>query len=35
MSQTVKSVGENRIRETFGRYFEDFTEGDIYPTFPK
>lgn len=30
MNQTVKSVGKNRIRETFGRYFEDFTEGDIY-----
>ncbi|SMY08161.1 MaoC family dehydratase [Flavimaricola marinus] len=30
MSQNEKSVGENRIRETFGRYFEDFTVGDIY-----
>lgn len=23
-------VGANRYRERFGRYFEDFTEGDIY-----
>lgn len=30
MSQNTKSVGENRYRETFGRYFEDFTIGDIY-----
>ncbi len=30
MTQTSKDVGERRIRETFGRYFEDFQEGDIY-----
>ncbi len=30
MSQVTKSVGENRFRETFGRYFEDFNVGDIY-----
>lgn len=30
MNQVVTKVGENRIRESFGRYFEDFNEGDIY-----
>ena len=30
MSQNTKSVGENRIRERFGRYFEEFEVGDIY-----
>lgn len=30
MSQTVHPVGENRIRERFGRYFEDFNVGEIY-----
>ena len=25
-----KQVGPNRYRETFGRYFEDFREGDVY-----
>jgi len=30
MSQDTKSVGENRIRETFGRDFEDFNVGDVY-----
>ncbi|RYF84142.1 MAG: MaoC family dehydratase [Comamonadaceae bacterium] len=30
MVQTVKQVGENRYRETFGRYYEDFNVGDIY-----
>lgn len=30
MVQNVKKVGENRYRETFGRYFEQFNEGDIY-----
>lgn len=30
MVQTFKQVGENRYRETFGRYFEDFKVGDIY-----
>lgn len=30
MVGTVKQVGENRFRETFGRYFEDFEAGHIY-----
>lgn len=30
MVQSWKEVGPNRYRETFGRYFEDFKEGDIY-----
>jgi itaconyl-CoA hydratase len=30
MVQTVKKVGENRYRESFGRYYEDFVVGDIY-----
>ena len=30
MVQNLKQVGENRYRETFGRYFEDFHVGDIY-----
>jgi itaconyl-CoA hydratase len=30
MVVTIKEVGANRYRESFGRYFEDFTEGDIY-----
>lgn len=30
MTQTSKTVDENRVRETFGRYFEDFTVGAIY-----
>ena len=30
MVKGVKEVGPNRYRETFGRYFEDFHEGDIY-----
>ncbi len=30
MVQNVKQVGEQRYRETFGRYFEEFTVGDIY-----
>jgi len=30
MVQYHKKVGLNRYRETFGRYFEDFKEGDIY-----
>lgn len=30
MVKNVKEVGPNRYRETFGRYFEDFKEGDIY-----
>lgn len=30
MVKSVKQVGERRFRETFGRYYEDFTVGDIY-----
>jgi len=30
MAGTVKEVGPNRYRESFGRFFEDFTPGDIY-----
>lgn len=30
MTRTTKEVGPNRYRETFGRYFEDFTVGDTY-----
>jgi len=30
MSQGWKQVGENRYRETFGRFLEDFHIGDIY-----
>ena len=30
MNQVAKPVGGNRIRETFGRYYEDFAQGDIY-----
>ena len=30
MARTTKEVGPNRYRETFGRYFEDFTVGDTY-----
>lgn len=28
--QSHKQVGENRYRESFGRYYEDFKVGDIY-----
>ena len=30
MTQNWKQVGPNRYRETYGRYYEDFTVGDIY-----
>jgi acyl dehydratase len=30
MVHGFKQVGPQRFRETFGRYFEDFTVGDIY-----
>ena len=30
MSYSAKKVGENRYRESLGRYFEDFQVGDIY-----
>ncbi|WP_372070016.1 MaoC family dehydratase (plasmid) [Tistrella mobilis] len=35
MVQTHVAVGENRYRESFGRYFEDFSVGDIYEHRPK
>ena len=30
MAGEMKQVGENRYRETFGRYYEDFQVGDTY-----
>ena len=30
MVQTAKKVGEQRYRESFGRYYEDFVIGDTY-----
>ncbi len=30
MVVTIKEVGPNRYRESFGRYYEDFVAGDIY-----
>lgn len=30
MVAVAKEVGKGRFRESFGRYFEEFTEGDIY-----
>ncbi len=30
MNQVSKPSGENRIRETFGRFYEDFNVSDIY-----
>ncbi|MFN8732538.1 MAG: MaoC family dehydratase, partial [Hyphomonadaceae bacterium] len=30
MVRNVKEVGPQRYRETFGRYFEEFTVGDVY-----
>jgi len=30
MKDAVKKIGENRYRESFGRYYEDFAPGDIY-----
>lgn len=30
MVQIVKKIAENRYRESFGRYYEDFLVGDIY-----
>jgi acyl dehydratase len=30
MVQNVKTVGPNRYRETFGRFYEDFKVGDVY-----
>ena len=30
MTKTMKQVGPQRYRETFGRYFDDFQVGDVY-----
>jgi itaconyl-CoA hydratase len=30
MVHNVKKIGEQRYRETFGRYYEDFVVGDVY-----
>src|SRR3990172_7387052 len=30
MVAVAKKIGENRYRESYGRYFEDFKVGDIY-----
>jgi hypothetical protein len=30
MVQTLKKIGEQRYRESFGRHFEDFEIGDVY-----
>ena len=30
MTQTFQQTGANRYRESFGRYFEDFSVGDVY-----
>lgn len=30
MAKYAEKVGNNRYRERFGRYFEDFEQGDIY-----
>jgi len=30
MVKSIKEVGPNRFRETFGRYYEDFEVGHIY-----
>lgn len=30
MVQVVKKISENRYRESFGRYYEDFKIGDVY-----
>ncbi len=34
MSGEMKQVGEQRWRETFGRYYEDFGVGDVYDIGP-
>ena len=28
--QGMKQIGPQRYRETYGRYYEDFTVGDVY-----
>jgi itaconyl-CoA hydratase len=30
MVATAKQVSGNRLRESYGRYYEDFTVGDVY-----
>jgi itaconyl-CoA hydratase len=30
MARTAEPVGRQRYRESFGRYYEDFTVGDVY-----
>ncbi len=30
MVKTIKEVGPQRYRETFGRYYDDFVVGDVY-----
>lgn len=30
MVKVVKKIGENRYRETYGRYYEEFRVGDVY-----
>lgn len=35
MAGTSEKVGENRYRERFGRYYEDFEVGDIYEHRPR
>ena len=35
MVMTIKALGNNRFRETFGRHFEDFNVGDIYEHRPR
>lgn len=35
MVRSVRQVGENRYREEYGRYYDDFTVGDIYEHRPK
>lgn len=30
MSQEAQQIGPQRYRESFGRYYEDFTPGDVY-----
>src|SRR3984957_17160265 len=30
MVAVAKDVGAHRYRESYGRYFEDFAEGDVY-----
>lgn len=35
MTYSAKKVGDNRYRESLGRYFEDFKVGDIYEHRPR